>query len=88
MGSEHNGLPVWRFHTQWAPCMAFFPKQLVCKGPLYCLRTGFVATASDLVVPWSRGPVVPWSRGPVDPWTRGPGARGPRARGPRTRGIL
>ena len=40
----------------------FFPKQLVCKGPLYLLETGFVAPASDLV---ARGPVVPWSRGPI-----------------------
>ena len=31
MGSEHSGFPVWRFHIQWLPCIAFyfiFPEQV------------------------------------------------------------
>ena len=40
---------------------SIFPKQLVCKGPLFCFRTSIPMPFSDLV---ARGPVVPWSRGP------------------------
>ena len=38
-------------------CLYIFPKQLVCKGPLYLFKTGFCAPASDFV---ARGPVVPF----------------------------
>ena len=37
----------------------FFLKQLVCKGPLYLLETGFVAPASDLARATLWSPVLP-----------------------------
>ena len=51
-----------RTHNDCPPKMLFFPKQLLCKGPRHCLRTGIVTSAADFQ---ARGPVVPWSRGPV-----------------------
>ena len=58
----------------------FFPRQPVCKGPLYRFYRAAVSRASNplfdlflvLVDPWSRGPVHPWARGargPEDPWS-------------------
>ena len=37
----------------------FFRKQIVCKGPLYLLETGFVAPASDLARATLWSPVLP-----------------------------
>ena len=65
----------------FSTCMyTFFPRQPVCKGPLYRFYRAAVSRASNplfdlflvLVDPWSRGPVHPWARGargPEDPWS-------------------